>query len=93
MAHVYSGTPGQFPPFNNTVFINNFGQSFLNFALSLDPNIKWDPKNTVPKWAKWSDQTHTEMLFNKTAANVPVFKPISTDASLLERCEYVLMLS
>ncbi|XP_006458946.1 hypothetical protein AGABI2DRAFT_115910 [Agaricus bisporus var. bisporus H97] len=83
-----NGTPGQDPPFNNTLFINNFGQSFLNFALSLDPNVKWDPANTVPHWAKWNDRSRTEMLFNKTSEDEPVFRSISTDAKLLERCEF-----
>ncbi|KXN89063.1 Lipase 4 [Leucoagaricus sp. SymC.cos] len=80
--------PGLFPPFNNTVFINNFAQSFLNFAISMDPNMKWDPANTVPRWPKWSEEGRPEMLFNKTDAGAPVFRAISTASDLIERCNY-----
>ncbi|KAF9447129.1 alpha/beta-hydrolase [Macrolepiota fuliginosa MF-IS2] len=80
-----SDTP---PSFNNTVFINNFAQSFLNFAMSLDPNVKWDSTNTVPQWARWNEQGRNEMLFNKTDADVPVFHSIATSAALLERCDF-----
>ncbi|KAF5361006.1 hypothetical protein D9756_005124 [Leucocoprinus leucothites] len=79
---------GVFPPFNNTIFINNFAQSFLNFAISLDPNVKWDPANTVPQWSKWSEERRVEMLFNKTDANVPVFRSITTADGLIERCNF-----
>ncbi|KAF9443305.1 alpha/beta-hydrolase [Macrolepiota fuliginosa MF-IS2] len=75
------------PSFNNTIFINNFAQSFMDFAMSLDPNIKWDPANTVPRWARWSEQSRNEMLFNRTNAGVPVFQSVTTSAALIERCE------
>ncbi|KAF9447130.1 alpha/beta-hydrolase [Macrolepiota fuliginosa MF-IS2] len=80
-----SDTP---PSFNNTVFINNFAQSFLNFAMSLDPNVKWDSTNTVPRWARWNEQGRNEMLFNKTDVDVPVFHSTATSATLLERCDF-----
>ncbi|KAF9445722.1 alpha/beta-hydrolase [Macrolepiota fuliginosa MF-IS2] len=75
------------PNFNNTVFINNFAQSFMNFAMSLDPNVKWDPANTVPQWAKWNEQGHNEMVFNKTDAGEPAIHSVTTSTALLERCE------
>ncbi|KAF5361010.1 hypothetical protein D9756_005128 [Leucocoprinus leucothites] len=80
--------PGGVPPFNNPTFINNFAQSFLNFAMNLDPNVKWDPKNTVPRWARWNEEDVTEMLFNKTDSGEPVFHSIRTSGDLLERCDF-----
>ncbi|KAF5360608.1 hypothetical protein D9756_005152 [Leucocoprinus leucothites] len=76
------------PPFNNTEFRNNFAQSFLNFAISLDPNVKWDSKNTLPHWPRWTERGVTEMLFNKTESDKPVFQTVLTDAGLLRRCDY-----
>ncbi|KXN84875.1 Lipase 3 [Leucoagaricus sp. SymC.cos] len=81
-------TAGVLPSFDNAEFLNNFSQSFLNFAMSLDPNVKWDPSNTVPHWPRWSEQTRNEMLFNKTDADVPVFHSITTSNELLERCDF-----
>ncbi|KAJ7703523.1 Alpha/Beta hydrolase protein [Mycena rosella] len=76
-----------FPIFNNTDFVNAFAQSFTSFAISLDPNIKVDPTNITPKWRTWS-VGNTEMLFNKTDADVPDVRPIQTDDALLQRCEF-----
>ena len=56
----------------------------------LDTNMKWDPANTVPHWAKWDEGSVTEMLFNKTDSGRPVFDSIATSRELLERCEWVL---
>ncbi|KAJ7692101.1 Alpha/Beta hydrolase protein [Mycena rosella] len=64
------------PPFNNTVFINAFAQSFTSFAISLDPN-----------WSLF-DVGNTEMLFNETAAGAPDVRPITTSNALLERCRF-----
>ncbi|KAJ3561270.1 hypothetical protein NP233_g10298 [Leucocoprinus birnbaumii] len=75
-------------PFNNTEFRNNFAQSFLNFAISLDPNVKWDPSNTLPHWPRWSEQGRAEMIFNRTETYEPVFQVVSTDENLLRRCDY-----
>ncbi|KXN84321.1 Lipase 4 [Leucoagaricus sp. SymC.cos] len=83
-----NGTAGQSPPFNNPVFVNNFSQSFLNFVLALDPNVKWDPSNTVPKWTRWSENGRAEMLFNKTDSNQPVFRSIKTAGDLINRCNF-----
>ncbi|KAF5359758.1 hypothetical protein D9756_003025 [Leucocoprinus leucothites] len=81
-------TAGVLPPFNNDEFLNNFSQSFLNFVISLDPNHKWDPSNTVPRWDRWTEQGKNEMLFNKTDANIPVFRSIATSKDLLSRCDF-----
>jgi len=78
---------GVSPPFNNTDFIKSFTQSFLNVVLSLDPNTKFDPTNPTPTWNHWSSG-HPEMLFNKTSANEPDIRAVSTDSGLLERCAF-----
>ena len=84
---LHSSNSASPPPFNNPTFINNFSQSFLNFAMFLDTNIKSDPANTVPHWAKWDEGSVTEMVFNKTDSGRPVFDSIETSRKLLERCE------
>ncbi|KAF5360984.1 hypothetical protein D9756_005141 [Leucocoprinus leucothites] len=76
------------PPFNNTEFRNNFAQSFLNFVISQDPNVKWDPSNTLPHWPRWTEGGRAEMLFNKTEADEPVFKVTPTTDSFLKRCDF-----
>ncbi|KAJ3562066.1 hypothetical protein NP233_g9805 [Leucocoprinus birnbaumii] len=80
--------PGLKPSFDNAQFLNNFSESFMNFVLSLDPNVKWDPSNTVPQWNKWMPNAPTEMLFNKTDADVPVFRSFTTSKDLLSRCDF-----
>ncbi|KAJ7848481.1 Alpha/Beta hydrolase protein [Mycena olivaceomarginata] len=70
------------PPFQNTNFINAFAQTFTSFALSLDPNVKVS-QTITPPWAKWN-VGNTEMNFNQTNG-VPVIRPVTTDAALLER--------
>ncbi|KAF9468189.1 Alpha/Beta hydrolase protein [Collybia nuda] len=75
------------PQFNNTAFDKAFAQSFLNFALSLDPNIKSDPSNITPRWNTWATG-NTEMLFNKTDAGLPVVTPTATSGQLLDRCDF-----
>ncbi|KAJ6560580.1 Alpha/Beta hydrolase protein [Mycena vulgaris] len=77
-----------FPPiFNNTAFTNAFSQSFTSFAISLDPNVKVDSTTITPAWKKW-DVEHTEILFNKTAADQPVVTPVRTSDALLDRCAF-----
>ncbi|KAJ6572346.1 Alpha/Beta hydrolase protein [Mycena capillaripes] len=76
------------PAFQNADFINAFAQSFTAFAIALDPNEKVSPTIT-PRWDKWNVMTsHTEMLFNKTEADVPLIKPVRTSDALLKRCEF-----
>ncbi|KAJ6577948.1 Alpha/Beta hydrolase protein [Mycena capillaripes] len=75
------------PIFNNTAFIDAFTQSFISFAISLDPNIKVNSTSLTPKWNKW-EVGHTEMIFNKTEADVPLIKPGKTSDALLERCQF-----
>ncbi|KAL9715552.1 hypothetical protein Ac2012v2_002212 [Leucoagaricus gongylophorus] len=76
------------PPFNNPTFIDNFSQSFLNFAMFLDTNVKSDPTNSVPHWARWNEGSIIEMLFNKTDSGNPVFHSVQTSRELLERCDF-----
>ena len=35
---------------NNSEFIDNSSQSFLNLVITMDPNIKGDLSNTLPQW-------------------------------------------
>ncbi|KAJ7649060.1 alpha beta-hydrolase [Mycena polygramma] len=75
------------PIFNNTAFIDAFAQSFISFAISLDPNIKLDPRTITPKWSRWS-AGKTEMLFNKTDTNLPLVRAVRTSDALLKRCQF-----
>lgn len=93
MMFIQRTNPGGVPGFNNTVFDIAFPDSFVDFAMFLDPNHKHRPaEDEKPLWAKWS-VGQTEMLFNKTDSNEPVLKSIQTDANLLDRCRYVLSLT
>ncbi|GLB40131.1 putative type-B carboxylesterase lipase family protein [Lyophyllum shimeji] len=82
-----SSTVSGFPAFNNTAFIGAFSGSFLDFAMSLNPNVKSDPSNITPLWNIWA-AGEVEMLFNKTAAGEPVVQPIKTSSALLQRCAF-----
>ncbi|KAF5360983.1 hypothetical protein D9756_005140 [Leucocoprinus leucothites] len=75
-------------PWNNPEFVKNFGQSFMNFVLAMDPNIKWDSSNTLPQWPRWTEDGRAETVFNKTEADVPVFRSVQADAGLLSRCDF-----
>ncbi|KAJ7716032.1 Alpha/Beta hydrolase protein [Mycena olivaceomarginata] len=76
------------PLFKNTSFINAFAQSFMSFGISLNPNVKIDPTTITPPWQKWEGR-HMEMLFNSTAAGLPLVEPMETSDALLERCQCV----
>ncbi|KAJ6477683.1 alpha beta-hydrolase [Mycena sanguinolenta] len=78
---------GVAPPFNNTAFIDAFAQSFTSFIIHQNPNIKVDPTTITPHWNTF-DILHTEMLFNKTTANEPVVRAITTSNALLQRCAF-----
>ncbi|KZP26472.1 alpha/beta-hydrolase [Athelia psychrophila] len=73
---------------DNLDFVASFSGSFLDVAVSLDPNNKFDSENTTPEWNKWIDNS-TEMLFNRTATLEPDIRAITTDPGLLERCAYI----
>lgn len=77
-------------PFNNTAFDTAFVQSFLTVVRALDPNAKFAPTIT-PQWDTWS-AGHAEMLFNKTEADAPDVRAITTADALLERCRWVPLL-
>ncbi|KAG6830002.1 hypothetical protein H0H92_002693 [Tricholoma furcatifolium] len=78
--------PTQPPAFANPAFDAAFSHSFLDFAMSLDPNVKPVPTIT-PSWKVWADGS-VEMLFNETESGEPVVQPITTSNSLLERCGF-----
>ncbi|KAK1234058.1 hypothetical protein PQX77_002752, partial [Marasmius sp. AFHP31] len=73
--------------FNNTDFVNAFAQSFVSFAISLDPNVKVDPSNITPQWDLYS-LSNDEMVFNKTVDDLPDIRPIETNKDLLARCSF-----
>ncbi|KAH7920758.1 alpha/beta-hydrolase [Leucogyrophana mollusca] len=78
----------QGPPYNNSQFITAFSGGFMSFATSLDVNQKVYPDDITPQWDAWTVGGRTEMLFNETAAGVPVVQPTTTDAGVLERCAF-----
>ncbi|KAK1229855.1 hypothetical protein PQX77_007073 [Marasmius sp. AFHP31] len=73
--------------FNNTDFINAFAQSFVSFAISLDPNVKVDPSNITPQWDLYNVASE-EMVFNKSADDLPDIRAVKTNQNLLERCSF-----
>jgi len=77
---------GTAPPYANPVFDKAFAEAFLDFAISLSPNVKWDSTNVTPSFVQWVG-SQSEMLFNKTAGGAPDIRRIQTDSGLLKRCE------
>ena len=71
---------------NITAFVKSFSESFLNFVLTLNTTMKWDPSDITPTWELWNDG-NTEMLFNVTEAGAPDIHSVMTSSALLERCE------
>jgi carboxylesterase type B len=82
----YYFTNGETPPFGNPEFDKAFGESFLDFAMSLNTNVKWDSTNNAPPWPTWDGLN--EMLFNETDAGAPDVRTIKTSTALLERCDF-----
>ena len=68
-----------------TTFSKSFAESFLNFVLTLDTNIKWNTADITPTWKLWNGTN--EMLFNVTEAGVPDIHSVTTSSALLKRCE------
>ncbi|KAK0196593.1 Alpha/Beta hydrolase protein [Armillaria mellea] len=76
------------PAFSNPEFVKAFAESFLAFAVSLDPNQTFEPTVT-PDWTRYSFQGHQiEMRFNKTEAGDPAVLPFTTPEDLLDRCSF-----
>ena len=76
---------GAQPAFANADFQAAFSGTFLNFAISLDPSVKWNILDITPPFPKWSGSV--EMLFNKTETNTPDLRTTTTSEALLKRCE------
>ncbi|KAF8869965.1 alpha beta-hydrolase [Infundibulicybe gibba] len=74
------------PRFANPDFSKAFSGSFLNFVLSLSPDIKSDPTTITPKWDAWEGST--EMVFNRTEAGNPDIQAMKTSSALLKRCSF-----
>ncbi|GLB44901.1 putative type-B carboxylesterase lipase family protein [Lyophyllum shimeji] len=77
---------GNVPPFANADFIKAFSESFLDFAMALNPNVKSGGSTITPSWAPWFGVT--EMLFNRTEGGLPDIRAIKTSSALLERCSF-----
>ena len=75
------------PAFNNAAFDEAFADSFLAFAVSLDPNHTFEPTVT-PDWMPFSFQQghQVEMRFNRTEGGDPAVSPFTTPEDLLDRC-------
>ncbi|KAK1234053.1 hypothetical protein PQX77_002747 [Marasmius sp. AFHP31] len=73
--------------FNNTDFVNAFAQSFVSFAVSLDPNVKVDPSNITPQWDQYN-LAGDEMVFNRTIDDLPDVRLVETRKDLLARCSF-----
>ncbi|KAK0196595.1 Alpha/Beta hydrolase protein [Armillaria mellea] len=69
------------PPFNNTDFDKAFAESFLAFAMSLDPNQTFEP-TTTPDWKPFSFQQG-----HQKAASLR-YIPFTTPEDLLDRCSF-----
>ncbi|KAK7461916.1 hypothetical protein VKT23_008347 [Stygiomarasmius scandens] len=74
------------PKYSNQNFIDAFSQAFISFAISLDPNIKFDSTNITPPWSRFKDGL-TEMVFNGTEHSEDIHSKV-TDAGLIERCRF-----
>ncbi|KAK7050015.1 hypothetical protein VNI00_005446 [Paramarasmius palmivorus] len=83
----YFPTLGAPISFNNTAFLNAFAQSFMSFVISQDPNAKVDFTNITPRWRLYN-QGQAEMMFNKTANNLPDVREVKTSQELVERCRF-----
>jgi len=70
-----------------STFGKSFSESFLNFVMTLDPNMKWNSSNITPFWGLWT-AGDTEMLFNVTEAGAPDIHSVTTSSALLKRCEF-----
>ncbi|KAK0441068.1 Alpha/Beta hydrolase protein [Armillaria borealis] len=75
------------PSFSNADFDKAFAESFLAFAIYLDPNQTFEPTIT-PDWKPFSFQQghQVEMRFNRTESGDPAVSPFTTPEDLLDRC-------
>ncbi|KAF7424798.1 hypothetical protein PC9H_010109 [Pleurotus ostreatus] len=74
-------------PFDDPDFSTSFTQSFLDFVLNLDPNVKVNGRNLTPHWNRYSP-FDSEMIFNRTEEGQLNIHSGSTDVELLERCAF-----
>lgn len=74
------------PIFNNQDFIDAFAQSFISFAISLDPNVRVNGSTSIlPQWPLYSDGG-LEMIFGRDGDS-PAIATKKSDSELLERCK------
>ncbi|KAF8996976.1 Alpha/Beta hydrolase protein [Cyathus striatus] len=75
------------PRFDNAAFDTAFPWSFVDFAMTLNPNVKHNTSDIKPLWNTFNTGI-TEMLFNKTDSNLPDIHTLSTSPELLKRCAF-----
>ncbi|KAK0496862.1 Alpha/Beta hydrolase protein [Armillaria luteobubalina] len=77
------------PSYSNADFDKAFAESFLAFAISLDPNQTFEPIIT-PEWDpfKFQQDHQVEMRFNRTENGDPAVSPFTTAEDLLDRCSF-----
>ncbi|KAF4614264.1 hypothetical protein D9613_008001 [Agrocybe pediades] len=73
------------PPFADPDFDNAFADSFADFAISLNTNIRHNSSIITPTWPLWMGTN--EMVFNMTESGSPIIKVVKTSNTLLRRCE------
>ncbi|KAJ3526789.1 hypothetical protein NMY22_g10029 [Coprinellus aureogranulatus] len=74
------------PAWSHLDFDRAFSESFPNFVLTGDPNIKVE-SNILPPWRKWTSLrgSRVEMVFNRTEDFMPDIRESETDEALLRR--------
>jgi len=56
-----STNPSGVPPYENSVFRKAFGNSFLDYVINLDPNVKWE-ETIMPEWYLWDSSPENDTL-------------------------------
>lgn len=93
--------PSGVPPYNNSVFQQAFGNSFLDYVINLNPNVKWE-ETIMPEWNLWDSSPeidtletgttiltkneYAEMVFGRTDHMEPSLEMKRSDEGLIERC-------
>ncbi|TEB27080.1 cephalosporin esterase, partial [Coprinellus micaceus] len=77
------------PAWSHPEFNRAFSESFLNFVLAGDPNLKVE-SNILPPWKRWSLRSgeRIEMVFNRSKDYLPDIDSSETQQDLLERCAF-----
>ncbi|KAH6909222.1 Alpha/Beta hydrolase protein [Coprinopsis sp. MPI-PUGE-AT-0042] len=87
LSYLFPGITTAPVSFDNAQFAQAFSQSFMDFVLAGDPNVKRDPTSILPAWAAWSPSAPAEVSFNRTGDS-PNIAAIFTNPGVLERCQF-----